>query len=35
VEGPLEDVKVEWVDADGAPGLVAAEFTVRSGRVRI
>jgi hypothetical protein len=35
VEGPLEDVKVEWVDADGVPGIVAAEFTVPSGRVRI
>ena len=35
VEGPLEDVKVEWVDADGVPGLVAAEFSVPSGRVRI
>jgi hypothetical protein len=35
VEGPLEDVKVEWVDADGVPGLAAVEFSARSGRVRI
>jgi hypothetical protein len=35
VEGPLEDVKVEWVDSQGVPGLVAAEFSVPSGRVRI
>ncbi|MDX6326039.1 MAG: hypothetical protein QOK15_2393 [Nocardioidaceae bacterium] len=35
VEGPLEDVKVEWVDTEGVPGLVAAEFSVASGRVKI
>ncbi len=33
VEGPLEDVKVEWVD--GVPGLVAAHISTPSGLVRI
>lgn len=35
VEGPLEDVKVEWVGNHGNPGLVAAQFTTDSGVVRI
>jgi hypothetical protein len=35
VEGPLEDVKVEWVSENGAPGLVAAQFSTRRGVVRI
>ena len=35
VEGPLEDVKVEWVGEDGAPGLVAAQFSTPTGLVRI
>jgi hypothetical protein len=33
VEGPLEDVKVEWVD--GVPGLVAAHISTPAGLVRI
>lgn len=35
VEGPLEDVKVEWVGNHGVPGLVAAQFQTREGIVRI
>jgi Glyoxalase-like domain len=35
VEGPLEDVKVEWVGVNGGPGLVAAQFSTPSGLVRI
>jgi hypothetical protein len=35
VEGPLEDVKVEWVGPDGAPGIVAAQFSTPYGVVRI
>jgi hypothetical protein len=35
VEGPLEDVKVEWVGEDGAPGLVAAQFSTPHGVVRL
>ncbi len=35
VEGPLEDVKVEWVGNHGNPGLVAAQFTTPHGVVRI
>src|SRR3954469_19096135 len=35
VEGPLEDLKVEWVGPNGTPGLVAAQFTTPSGLVRI
>jgi hypothetical protein len=35
VEGPLEDVKVEWVGRNGTPGLVAAQIATPSGTVRI
>jgi len=35
VEGPLEDVDVEWVAPHGTPGLVAVQFETRSGTVRI
>ncbi len=35
VDGPLEDVDVEWVSPDGAPGVVAARFRTPSGDVRI
>ena len=35
VEGPLEDVKVDWVGRNGVPGLVAATFNTRGGTVRI
>jgi hypothetical protein len=35
VEGPLEDVEVEWVSPDGTPGLVAALFETAHGPVRI
>ncbi len=35
VEGPLEDVKVEWVGPNGVPGLVAAQLSTRYGPVRI
>jgi hypothetical protein len=35
VEGPLEDVKVEWVAPHGTPGIVAAQFQTPGGLVRI
>jgi hypothetical protein len=35
VEGPLEDVQVEWVSPEGAPGLVAARFQTPNGLVRV
>jgi hypothetical protein len=35
VEGPLEDVKVEWAAPHGTPGLIAAQFTTPGGPVRI
>ena len=35
VEGPLEDVNVEWVAPEGAPGIVAARFRSPNGIVRI
>ena len=35
VEGPLEDVSVEWVSPEGAPGIVAAHFDTPNGLVRI
>ena len=35
VEGPLADVKVEWVGRNGNPGLVAVQFSTPSGPVRI
>jgi len=35
VEGPLEDVAVEWVAPEGAPGIVAARFETPSGTVRV
>jgi len=35
VEGPLEDVKVDWIGVNGTPGLVAAQFRTPSGVVRI
>ena len=31
VEGPLEDVKVEWVAPHGTPGVVAAQFSTPNG----
>jgi hypothetical protein len=35
VEGPLEDMEVEWVAPEGTPGLVAVHFHTRRGVVRI
>jgi hypothetical protein len=35
VEGPLEDVKVDWVGVNGTPGLVAVQFSTPTGLVRI
>ncbi|MGZ4429087.1 MAG: VOC family protein, partial [Nocardioidaceae bacterium] len=35
VDGPLEDVKVEWVAPHGTPGVVAAQFSTSGGLVRI
>ena len=35
VEGPMEDVKVDWVGNHGVPGLVAAQFSTPAGEVRI
>jgi hypothetical protein len=35
VEGPLEDVKVDWVAPNGTPGLVAVTFQTPRGLVRI
>ena len=35
VEGPLEDVEVEWVAPEGTPGVVAAQFETPRGLVRI
>ena len=35
VEGPLEDVAVEWVSPDGAPGIMAARFDTPNGAVRV
>jgi hypothetical protein len=35
VEGPLEDVGVEWVAPHGTPGVVAARFRTPLGLVRI
>ena len=35
VEGPLADVKVEWVGINGNPGLVAVQFATPHGPVRI
>jgi Glyoxalase-like domain len=35
VEGPLEDVSVDWVAPHGTPGLVAARFQTPGGLVRI
>jgi len=35
VEGPLEDVKVDWVGNHGVPGLVAAQFSTTAGEVRV
>ena len=35
VEGPLDDVKVEWAGVNGVPGLVAAQFNTPTGLVRI
>jgi hypothetical protein len=35
VEGPLEDVKVEWVAPHGTPGIIAAQFSTSNGLVRI
>ena len=35
VEGPLEDVDVQWVAPHGTPGVVAAQFLTPNGAVRI
>ena len=35
LEGPLEDVDVEWVAPHGTPGVVAAQFRTANGTVRI
>ncbi|HEY6934806.1 MAG TPA: VOC family protein [Marmoricola sp.] len=35
VEEPLQDVKVEWVAPNGAPGVVAVQFETPHGVVRI
>jgi hypothetical protein len=35
VEGPLDDVEVEWVAPHGTPGVVAAQFATTNGTVRI
>jgi hypothetical protein len=35
LEGPLEDVDVEWVAPHGTPGVVAAQFRTPNGVVRI
>lgn len=35
VDGPLEDVKVEWVAPNGTPGIIAAQFETATGIVRI
>lgn len=35
VDGPLEDLKVDWVAPHGTPGVVAAQFSTSNGLVRI
>jgi hypothetical protein len=35
VDGPLEDVAVDWVAPHGTPGVVAAQFHTPNGLVRI
>jgi hypothetical protein len=35
VDGPLEDLKVEWVEPQVEPGIIAAKFTTPNGPVRI
>lgn len=35
VEGPLQDVKVEWVAPNGTPGIVAVQLDTPNGVVRI
>jgi hypothetical protein len=35
VEGPLEDVAVEWVSPEDPPGIVAARFRTATGTVRV
>jgi hypothetical protein len=35
VEGPLEDVAVDWVSPEEPPGIVAAHFRTASGTVRV
>jgi hypothetical protein len=35
VDGPLEEVHVEWVAPHGTPGVVAAQFATADGLVRI
>jgi hypothetical protein len=35
LEGPLEDVDVDWVTPDGSPGIVAARFRTPNGVVRV
>ncbi len=35
VEAPLEDVKVEWVAPNGAPGINAVQIQTPTGLVRL
>jgi hypothetical protein len=35
VDGPLEDLEVEWVAPHGTPGVVAVQFDTADGPVRI
>ncbi len=35
VEGPLEDVKVDWVAPHGTPGIIAAQVLTPAGLVRV
>ncbi len=35
VEGPLQDVSVEWVAPQGEPGVIAAQFATPHGQIRI
>jgi hypothetical protein len=35
VDGPLEDLAVEWVEPEGDPGVIAAHFSTPNGLVRI
>ena len=35
VEGPLEDVAVEWVASEGPPGIIRARFATAGGTVSV